>query len=349
MIRKAYRKMEIKIFILIGGLLVLSITGAACGLPSFSRETQEQLDAALDDTMSQAKAPGALTGIWAPEGDWVVAKGKADVESGSAMKTIDVIRIGSITKTFTATLVLQLVDDGKVGLEDKIAEYVPDFPNGDRITIRQLLCHTSGIQEWAEDDELRRDVLENPESWDVDKMIDTIGQKPLLFEPGADFSYSNVDYFLLGKVIEKVSGKTVRENIQERIAEPLGLKNTFLPEGPTYEGDVVHGYEESDGEIADTTGSKTAEIVNYDLAYTAGGMVRLMTFIGGRRRWLPESCSVRRCTRNRCQRISRNHPVRRSRAATAWGSARTMSGSDTAGLSPALWSTWVTTRRETLQ
>jgi D-alanyl-D-alanine carboxypeptidase len=255
-------------------LLALTSFGAGCGAESFSRETQDKLDSTLNDTMQTTKAPGALTGIWTPSGTWVVARGEANQESGLPMNTSDVFRIGSITKTFTATVVLQLVDEGDVNLDDQLAKYVPDFPNADRISIRQLLTHTSGIPEWAENDQIRQEVFDNPDQgWTVEKMTEIVGQMPLLFEPGTDYSYSNVGYFLLGSVIENASGKTVEENIDEKIAQPLGLKNTFLPDGPTFEGDEVHGYEELNGNVVDTTGTKTAEVVNYDLAYTAGGMV----------------------------------------------------------------------------
>ncbi len=255
-------------------LAALTIPGISCGAPSFSKETQEEFEAAMDGAMTKTKTPGGLTGIWTPDGDWVVAKGEANVETGLPMKTADIFMIGSITKTFTATLVLQLVDDGKVNLEDKLEKYVPDFPNSDRITIRQLLTHTSGIPEWAADDEIREEVVNEPgKGWTVEKMIEIVGQQPLLFEPGTDYSYANVGYFLLGAVIEKASGKSVEENIKERIAEPLGLENTFLPDGPTFKGDTVHGYDELDGKVVDATGTKLAEVVNYDLAFTAGGMV----------------------------------------------------------------------------
>lgn len=255
-------------------LATFAAVGLSCGAPSLGEDTLNELEATLDSTMANSKAPGALTGIWTPEGTWVVARGEANVEAGVPLKTTDIMRIGSITKTFTATLVLQLVDDGKISLDDKLEKYVPEFPNGERITIRELLTHTSGIPEWAEDDELREEVFSHPgEGWTVEKMIQLVGEQPLLFEPGTDYSYSNVGYFLLGRVIEKVTGSSVESEIAERIAGPLGLENTFLPGGPEFEGDTVHGYEELDGKVVDTTGTETTEVVNYDLAYTAGGMV----------------------------------------------------------------------------
>ena len=255
-------------------LATFAAVGLSCGAPSFSEDTQDKLEAALESTMANSKAPGAITGIWTPEGTWVVARGEANVEAGVPMKTTDLMRIGSITKTFTATLVLQLVDDGKLSLDDKLDKYVPDFPNSDRITIRQLLTHTSGIPSWDEDDELREEIFSHPgEGWTVEKMVQIVGEQPLLFEPGTDYSYSNVGYFLVGRVIEKVTGNSVESEIEKRIAGPLGLENTFLPGGPEFEGDTVHGYEEEDGKVVDTTGTEATRVVNYDLAYTAGGMV----------------------------------------------------------------------------
>lgn len=253
---------------------VFILMGGSCGAPSFGKETQGKLETALEDTMSESKAPGNITGIWTPDGTWVVAKGKADVETDLPMKTTDLMRIGSVTKTFTATLVLLLADDGKLSLDNKLAEYVPDFPNADRITIRQLLNHSSGIPGWDEIEGFFVEVVRNPEKgWTVEKMVQASAEQPLLFEPGTGYSYSNTGYFLLGAIIEKVSGNTVATELGERIAQPLGMDNTFLPDGPTFEGDTVHGYEVKDGRLVDTTGTEAAKIINYDLAYTAGGIV----------------------------------------------------------------------------
>ena len=273
--RQATPRARIPISLLLVGLLTaFAAVGLSCGAPSFGEDTQNKLEAALDSTMANSKAPGAITGVWTPEGTWVVTRGEANVEAGIPMKTTDLMRIGSITKTFTATLILQLVDEGKLNLDDKLEKYVPEFPNSDRITIRQMLTHTSGIPEWAEDDELREEVFSHPgDGWTVEKMIQIVGEQPLLFEPGTDYSYSNVGYFLLGAIIEKVTGNTVESEVEERIAGPLGLGNTFLPGEPEFEGDTVHGYEEVDGKVVDTTGTDATEVVNYDLAYTAGGMV----------------------------------------------------------------------------
>jgi D-alanyl-D-alanine carboxypeptidase len=232
------------------------------------------LEAAVDEALSESGAPGAIAGVWTPEGDWVVAKGEANIETGEPMNTSDRFRIGSITKTFVATVVLTLVDDGLMSLDDKLSEYYPDFPKADEITVRMLLNHTSGIFSWDEDETVFEEIYEDPGAgWTIEGMIELALEHPFYFEPGAGQHYSNINYFLLGMIIEEVSGQTLQKAIEERIAEPLGLENTFLPDSPDYEGESVHGYDEVDGELVDVNGSEIEEVISFDLAWAAGGMV----------------------------------------------------------------------------
>jgi D-alanyl-D-alanine carboxypeptidase len=138
-------------------------------------------------------------------------------------------RIGSVTKTFTATIVLQLAAEGRLRLEDTLERHVPGaVPAGDKITIRQLLQHRSGLANvtdyvsWLE--EASRSTSTRP--------IDTLrfaASKPLVFAPGSQWRYSNTNYIALGLVIENVTGRTYAQELDQRILEPLGLERTELP------------------------------------------------------------------------------------------------------------------------
>lgn len=154
------------------------------------------------------------------------AAGMANIELGVPMRPDHVLRIGSITKQFTAAAILLLQDRGKLDVSDEITKYLPKFSTqGETITIAQLLAHTSGICSFTDipgywrGDLIRTDVS-------VAEMIDLFADQPLQFSPGSEFSYSNSGYVLLGAIIERVSGMTYAEFMHSEIFEPLGLLDT---------------------------------------------------------------------------------------------------------------------------
>lgn len=135
-------------------------------------------------------------------------------------------RLGSITKQFTSMLILQLVQQGKLRLDGKISDYLPDYPKktGDKITIHQLLTHTSGIFGYTELPNFFRDISRDPYS--PEAFLKMFSDSALLFEPGSRFSYSNSGYYILGVIIEKVTGKPYEQVLQENILSPVNMKNT---------------------------------------------------------------------------------------------------------------------------
>ena len=139
-------------------------------------------------------------------------------------------RVGSVTKTFTATIVLQLVDEGKLGLSSTLEDYLPGIvPRGDDITIRQLLQHRSGLVNYT----AYTSWLKGPSRSGSLRPIDLLrfaGTKPLAFEPGTQWFYSNTNYIALGLVIEKVTGSSYADELERRIFRPLGLDDTELPD-----------------------------------------------------------------------------------------------------------------------
>ena len=135
-------------------------------------------------------------------------------------------RLGSITKQFTAVLTLQLVDQGKIKLDGKISDYLPDYRKdiGDKVTIHHLLTHTSGIPSYTSQPGFFENVSRNP--YKVADFVKKYTSGDLEFEPGSQFSYNNSGYFLLGAIIERVTGKTYEKALKDQILDPLGMKNT---------------------------------------------------------------------------------------------------------------------------
>jgi D-alanyl-D-alanine carboxypeptidase len=254
-------------------LAVLS-PGTATGVSDDNPDMARRLETVLKEAMTASGSPGAIAGVWKGNFVWRAARGLADVRAGTPMQTSQVWRIGSVTKTFTATAVLRLIDQGKLSLDDRLSRFRPDFPRADRITVRQLLQHSSGIFSWDEDDATRAAIYRHPDrEWTTETMIRLAAGKPFYFEPGAGFHYSNTGYFLLASIIERATGKGLAQVLREEVTEPLGLRHTYLPDGPRYEDEVIRGYMTEAGALEDTTGLRFADVINYDLAQSAGGMV----------------------------------------------------------------------------
>jgi D-alanyl-D-alanine carboxypeptidase len=156
--------------------------------------------------------------------------GMADIETATAMTPTTVCRIGSVSKQFTAAGVLLLVQDGKVALDDPLSRFLPDFPNAERLTIRRLLSHTSGLGNYTETTPPELVWQVSRTDRDTAQMLEVMratGAK-LLFEPGTSYRYSNTGFVLLGVVIEKVSGSSYRDFMQARVFTPLGLAHTAV-------------------------------------------------------------------------------------------------------------------------
>jgi CubicO group peptidase (beta-lactamase class C family) len=152
--------------------------------------------------------------------------GLANMEWGIPNQPDTRFRLGSITKQFTSMLIMQLVQKGKIKLDGKISDYLPDYPkkNGDKITIHHLLSHTSGIPGYTEFANFHKDIERN--AYTPNEFIKLFADSSLLFEPGTQWQYSNSGYFVLGAIVEKVSGKTYEEMLSEHILKPLNMTGT---------------------------------------------------------------------------------------------------------------------------
>jgi D-alanyl-D-alanine carboxypeptidase len=223
--------------------------GSGQGGSGFSDDTVRRLDAAIAKQMQENDLPGVVVGVWVPdEGEYVLARGKANLKTGEKRDLDDSFRIGSITKTFTATAVLQLVDEGKLSRADKLSEWYPDFPDAEKITIDHLLSMRSGIV-----DPLWEDIIGGLTS--PQEAIEASAKLGGAFlPPGQRTEYTNINYIILGEIIGKVSGRDTDDQIAQSILEPLGMKDTVYPTDSELPGDL-RGYtlDPSTGELKDVT------------------------------------------------------------------------------------------------
>jgi D-alanyl-D-alanine carboxypeptidase len=194
-------------------------------------------------TAFTADASGPGVAVLVARGDEVLfrgARGMASIELGVPLSADHVFRIGSVTKQFGAAGLLALVDDGKVALDDPLSRFLPDYPDGDAITIAQLLNHTSGIKSYTGipgymDQEIRRDL-------DTAALVAVFRDQPVDFAPGAEWKYNNSGYVLVGAVIEQASGMRWDRWLQQRMFAPLEMRHTRGGEGLDVVAMHVSGY-----------------------------------------------------------------------------------------------------------
>ncbi|MEZ2348777.1 serine hydrolase domain-containing protein [Terriglobus sp. RCC_193] len=177
---------------------------------------------------------------------WTHAYGKRDIQHNLAVQMDTHFEIGSITKQFTAVSILQLRDAGKLKLDDPLSVYLPDAPHAKEVTLRNLLTHTSGLHDYLDGPPAEIDRLAAlPISYH--DLLSRVAAMPLDFPPGSQWSYSNTGYLLLGKVIEVVSGEPYRDYIQQRILNPLGMRNTFTTADESHLPNMAIGYRHENG------------------------------------------------------------------------------------------------------
>lgn len=221
-----------------------------------------QLDAAIAAKVQEMGIPGAIVGLSIPGRiDYTTAVGVADTATGVPLSVADHSRIGSVTKTFTGTAVLQLVDQGRIRLTDPIAMYVDGVPNGDRITLDMLGRMRSGLFNYSDDEAFQdRFFAEAPTGPDAfattpRELVDIAFRHPPNFAPDEKFEYSNTNTVLLGMVVTRVSGQSLPDYLRQNIVAPLGLGQTTWPANGAMPEPFTHGYLglPDDGGVVDST------------------------------------------------------------------------------------------------
>lgn len=248
------------------------------------------IDVVLDDTTKaelttiieeHLGAPGGTVGVFTADDRWVSVYGDAAIPTPGAGETpgieaVDaavpvsddlVWPIRSITKSFTVTILLQLVDEGLVSLDDTIEQFVPGLPNGDKVTLEQLADMTSGLPEYTNQDWVDAFTADPLAQFDAQQLIGFAATERAQFPPGSDRVYTNTNTVLLGQVIEKATGSSFTAELDRRILQPLDLPSTvYSADVAGWNGPHATGYQLDDDVL-------TSQIVNFSVFDTAGAMI----------------------------------------------------------------------------
>lgn len=232
----------------------------------------EQFQTVLDATRTDAGFPGVIARVVSPDGTWTGTSGTIAENSTQTPLSTDRTRIGSLTKTMTATVILQLAEENILSLDDTIDRYTPSVPNGNSITVLQLANMTSGIASYTESDTIVDRFFDNPErAWTPQELVDGAVSLPPDFPPGQGWAYSNTNYVLLGMIIENILGQPIDEVFEQRLFDPLGMEDTTFPTDSIDIADRhMDGMTDQDqppGQNADSTHW------NPSFAFTAGAVI----------------------------------------------------------------------------
>src|SRR5258707_6573759 len=262
-----------RLFGLIGGALMALATLLAAALPAAAETPSQKADALLSGLI-ETNDPG-LAVLVAQNGKILFEKsyGLADREHHVPVIPQTTFRIGSIGKQFTASAILKLQEQGKLSVNDKLSKYIPDFPRGDEVTLRHLLTHTSGIHSYTE----KQGFIESVTSpVKPDDLVNSFKNDPYDFDPGKKWQYDNSGYFLLGRIVEKVSGQSYGDFLEKNFFKPLGMTNTGVYRAHPGLPHEALGYS--------LEGAGFTNAVNWDRSW-AGGAGTLYSTVGDLFRW----------------------------------------------------------------
>jgi CubicO group peptidase (beta-lactamase class C family) len=234
--------------------------------PSMAASHAEQIDALLSAYHQKRQFNGAA--LVAEKGNVILKKGygMANMEWQIPNTPDTKFRLGSITKQFTSMIVMQLVKEGRIGLDEKITTYLPDYrkDTGDRVTVRNLLSHTSGIPSYTSIPGFIQNQSRDP--YKVADFVKKYTSGDLEFEPGTKFVYDNSGYFLLGAIVEHVTGKPYEEALRERIFDPLGMSDSGYDRSSRVIAKRAAGYQLT------PEGYENAPYLDMSIPYAAGSL-----------------------------------------------------------------------------
>jgi D-alanyl-D-alanine carboxypeptidase len=231
--------------------LLISIV-AGCGPGSSTgpeQQTAQARQALLDTWRSGADVPAVVAGVSdASRRTWVGASGTPERGGADPVDTSASFRIASITKVFVAVVVLQLVQEGRLRLDDPVARYLPD-PAFEGVTIHELLDHTSGLPDYSQSAGLGKELLAHRDRrWSTAEVLGLVAHDKRQFAPGTGYQYSNTDYVVLGEVIRVATGADWAQQVRRRVLDPLHLTHTFIPGAEPTHVPVVPAYFDADND-----------------------------------------------------------------------------------------------------
>jgi D-alanyl-D-alanine carboxypeptidase len=208
-------------------VLTTNVVPTTSAAPSTGGVSADIVQGLLDRWASEGRG-GVAVALASHDEELTIATAGSDGPDGGIVEPASAFRVGSLSKTFVAVMLLQLVDDGTIGLDDLVFDHAPELTIADGVTIRELLAHRSGLPEYA-DGELAPAVLPDPaRTWTPADVLALVADQPRDFAPDTQFAYSNTNYIVAGLLLEGVTGLTLAENLHTRIVEPLGLTSTYF-------------------------------------------------------------------------------------------------------------------------
>jgi D-alanyl-D-alanine carboxypeptidase len=220
--------------------------------PSSGNIRTDDVRAALDALVA-AGSVAAVAQVRDGQDSWSGAAGLVERGGTEAASADDPVRIASVTKSMVAAVVLQLVDEGKLQLDQRVDELLPGLLSKS-VTVRQLLDHTSGVPDYLTGLDTAQQIASRADdSVTDDELISQASAMPWTSEPGQEFSYSNTNYVLLGRIVADLDGKPVGQSLQDRIFDPLRMTDTTYPTDAVIAGDALHGYVLENGIYTDVT------------------------------------------------------------------------------------------------
>jgi len=257
--------------------------------PAKPTQSSDGIDSYVEAEMQKRHVPGVSIAV-VRDGQVVCSKGygMANVELSVPATDKTVYQLASVTKTFTAAAIMMLVEKGKLGLDDKISKHLADLPKAwENVTVRQLLNHTSGIKSYTSVRDFLKTARKDCQQREI---LDLVAKEPMDFGPGEKWLYNNTGYFLLGMLIEKVTGKTYGEFLTERIFKPLGMSQTrandlhaIIPnraQGYDWEGGVLRNGEYVSPTQPFSAGmlvSSVSDLVKWDAALASEKLLKKST------------------------------------------------------------------------
>ncbi|MEO6122808.1 MAG: serine hydrolase domain-containing protein [Ilumatobacteraceae bacterium] len=241
----ACRRMALAVVVAVAasafGIGCSSTSQAAPPVPIVNRgELQTEMNTLVD-----LGVPGVVVMVSDGGESVTLTAGVSDLEAGTAMGAGATFRIASMTKPYTATVVLQLVDEGILHLDDTVDKWLPDIvANSDEITIRELLNHTSGVGEYSDAPAVLQPYLEGDfeHVWTPQQLVEIGNQVGATSDPGAEWSYSNTNYAIVGLLVEAATGHSLGDEMQTRIFDTLELEHTTFADSTKLDPNMAHGY-----------------------------------------------------------------------------------------------------------
>lgn len=264
-----------KIFKTLFILTISLIMVSACSDQSAEHNTvlENQLKVFSDSVhvATTSLIPGFIIQVKAPDQkvDWTYSAGTGVVGQEKIITPSMLFRIGSISKTFIVTMILQLCDEGLISLDNPLSLYLPSFPNSGQITIRQLCQMRSGVIDFTETNEYTEMINNHPEEGPSNvQLLEIIDQYPLNFSPGTQYEYSNSNTVLLAEILKIVTNQSVEENFLFRITNRAKIVHTIIPGNREFLMDYIHGYGDIDGSMTDVSKKYHPALFSY-----AGNMI----------------------------------------------------------------------------